>query len=78
MRTTVDIQDDAYAQLKTRAAIESTSVKALIETAVFNLLSAEPKPLQARRRKLPAIGSKSSPKLNLSHDRVNELLIDLP
>ena len=78
MRTTVDIQDDAYAQLKTRAATESTSVKALIETAVFNLLRAEPKSKRAKRRKLPSIGSASSPKLDLSHDRVNELLFDLP
>jgi hypothetical protein len=62
--------------LKTRAASESTSVKALIETAVFGLLSAERAPLP-KRRKLPVIGSKASPKLNLSHDRVNEILADL-
>ena len=76
MRTTVDIQDDAYAQLKSRAAVESTSVKALIETAVFRLLSTEPVPLP-KRRKLPVIGRTDAPKLNLNHCRVNEILADL-
>ena len=57
MRTTVDIPDAVYRRLKTRAASEGTSVRALILRGAERLLDPRPK-AAPHRVTLPIIKSK--------------------
>ena len=73
MRTTVDISDEVYAQLKSKAALEHTSVKALISVAVSPLLSS--KSVGKRRLKhLPVIGSSAPGTLKITNEQLYDLI----
>jgi hypothetical protein len=73
MRTTIDIPDATYRQLKSKAALEGTSVKSLILRGVnFELGGAAIK--SARHVTLPLIRSKKPGSLRLTNAKINEIL----
>jgi hemolysin activation/secretion protein len=73
MRTTVDIPDAMYRRLKTRAASEGSSAKALILRAVEQGL--EVKRRTSRRRvALPVVRSKRPGTLQLDNARIYEVI----
>lgn len=73
MRTTVDIPDPLYRQLKSRAAREGRSVKELILRGVEGQLDLAQKSSK-RRVRLPLIRSKRPGKLRLDNARIFELI----
>ena len=77
MKTTLELPEDLFRQVKARAAIEGTTIKQIVLTALQN----EMKHRQARvlvsyEVKLPLIRSKrpGKPKLNLTNADIEELL----
>jgi hypothetical protein len=75
MRTTVDIPDPIYRQLKSRAALQGCSVKELLLRGV----EAELNDARTRRAKgritLPVLRSKRPGWLRLSNKTINEILL---
>jgi hypothetical protein len=72
MRTTVDIPDRLYRELKGKAASEGRSVKELVLRAVQLELESPPK--KAGRRKSPVIKSKHPGSLYLDNDKIFEII----
>jgi len=73
MRTTVDIPDPVYRRLKSRAASEGSSAKALILRAVQLVLQESPRKSRKRVR-LPIIRSKEPGTLKLDNERIFEII----
>ena len=73
MRTTVDIPDQVYRRLKSRAAQEGRSVKELILRSVEGQLGVGQKPSK-RRVSLPLVRSKRPGKVRLDNARIFELI----
>ena len=73
MRTTVDIPDAAYRQLKSQAASESTSVRALILRGVKQVLNSKP-PAPPRRVTLPLVKSKRPGTLHLDNAKIYDII----
>ncbi len=74
MRTTVDIPDAIYRELKSRAASEGTTVKALILQGVTVRLQA-PKPrAKSRRLTLPIVNTGVPGSLKLDNERIYDLI----
>ncbi len=76
MRTTIDIPDEMYRALKSRAALESKTVKELILRGVKVTLEVR-KPPKVRRLKFPLITSKRPGSLELDNKTIYDL-IDFP
>lgn len=72
MRTTVDIPDPIYRQLKGKAANEGRSVKELVLRAVQLELRDAPK--KSSRRKAPVIESKNPGSLHLDNGKIFEII----
>jgi hypothetical protein len=75
MRTTVDIPDPTYRQLKARAALRGCSVKELILRGVETELNGEKPRKHQGKVTLPLIKSKRPGWLRLSNKAINELLL---
>jgi hypothetical protein len=75
MRTTVDIPDPTYRQLKARAALRGCSVKELILRGVEAELSDEARGRVKGRVVLPLIKSKRPGWLRLSNKTIHEILL---
>ncbi len=73
MRTTVDIPDPIYRQLKSKAAVKGCSMKDLILRGVKAELDDKPAPKRGRV-KLPLIDSKQPGSLKLTNQMINEIL----
>ena len=73
MRTTVDIPDPLYRELKTKAAREGSTVKELILRSVEAKL-AERKGKRPKRIVLPIIKSKKPGTLYLDNAKIAELV----
>lgn len=73
MRTTIDIPDGLYRELKSRAARENVSVKKLIVRGVLVELRARPAK-RNRRIKLPIIRSKRPGTLEMDNAKIYELI----
>ncbi len=73
MRTTVDIPDTKYRLLKSRAASEGTTVKAMVMRGVDVVLSEEKNP-RPRRLKLPLIKSRRPASLEIDNERIYDLI----
>lgn len=73
MRTTVDIPDSVYRRLKTRAAREGSSTKALILRGVEHVLKAK-KRASRRKIRLPLVPSKRPATLRLDNARIYEII----
>jgi hypothetical protein len=74
MRTTVDIPNPVYRQLKAKAALQGCSVKELILRGVKAELNGTPEKKSAYRVSLPLIKSKRPGSLKLTNRQINELL----
>ena len=73
MRTTVDIPDTKYRLLKSRAASEGTTVRAMVMRGVDVILSEDQSPLK-RRLKLPLIKSKRPASLDIDNERIYDTI----
>ncbi len=73
MRTTVDIPDTLYRELKGKAANEGRSVKELILRGLEVELRASPK-RQRRRISLPVVASKRPGKVRLDNAKIFEII----
>jgi hypothetical protein len=73
MRTTVDIPDALYRELKSKAATEGRSVKDMILRGVEDELQANPK-RRGRRVSLPLVRSKRPGSLLLDNAKVYEII----
>jgi hypothetical protein len=71
MRTTVDIPDPAYRKLKSKAAAQGCSVKALILRGVEKELHAG---LRRRRVQPPIVRSKEPGKLHITNEQIYEII----
>ena len=74
MRTTVDIPDPLYRELKSRAALRGCSVKELILRGVRAELKSQPGSESRSRIEFPLIKSKRKTPLKLTNRQINELL----
>jgi len=72
MRTTVDIPNHLYRQLKARAAEDGTSVRVVILHAVEQVLQGKPK--RGQRVTLPLIRSKHPGTLDIDNERIYDLI----
>ena len=74
MRTTIDIPDEMYRELKSRAALEGTSIKQLILRGVARdqkeTVSVKPR----RRLSFPLVASKEPKSLKLGKEGVYEYI----
>jgi plasmid stability protein len=73
MRTTIDIPDAMYRRLKTRAAGEGRSAKALILQGVEHVLKAK-SPAPRRRVRLPIIPSKHPGTMRIDNARIYDVI----
>jgi hypothetical protein len=73
MRTTVDIPDAMYRRLKTRAASEGSSAKALILRGVEQVLKVKRR-ASRRRVALPIVRSKRPGTLQLDNARIYDVI----
>ena len=73
MRTTVDIPDAIYGRLKSRAASEGRSTKALILRGVNEVLRTTRRKT-ARKVSLPIVRSKRPGSLELDNARIYEIV----
>jgi hypothetical protein len=73
MRTTVDIPDPIYRELKSRAGLEGKTVKELIVRSVSVTLQTEAPP-KRRRLKLPIIHSKVPGTLKIDNEQIYDLI----
>jgi hypothetical protein len=74
MRTTVDIPDALYRELKSTAAREKKSVKELLLRGVESELRLRRKRGKSRRVVLPLVGSKSPGTLQIDNEKIFELI----
>ncbi len=74
MRTTVDIPDALYRELKSKAAREKSSVKELILRGVEVELRIRRKRKQSRRLQLPLVRSKAPGTLDIDNAKIFELI----
>lgn len=74
MRTTVDIPDPIYRELKVKAATAKTSVKELILTGVRTILESDRPAGAAPGLKLPLVKSKRPGSLKLGEEGVYEYI----
>ncbi len=71
MRTTVEIPDPAYRQLKAKAALEGCTVKEIIVRLVNRELQGNS---PRRRTPFPLVHGKESRRLDLTNEEINEIL----
>ncbi len=72
MRTTIDIPDAVYRRLKSKAALEGSTVKSIVLKLVLRELNG---PKQAVRTEFPLIRGKESRKLDLTNAEIEEILL---
>jgi hypothetical protein len=72
MRTTVDIPNSTYRELKKRAAHEGRSIKELVLQGVELRLRSQPQ--KTRKRRAPVIDSDNPGKLNLDNAKIYEII----
>lgn len=75
MRTTVDIPDPIYRELKSRAALEGRTVKELLLRGAMSILKTEAGSLSRKRAGLaPVLESKNPGSLKLGEEGVYEYI----
>jgi hypothetical protein len=74
MRTTVDIPDPIYRQLKTRAAREGSSAKDLILRGVGRVLNEKSTARRKKRVRLPVVRSKRPGTVHLDNAKIYAIL----
>jgi hypothetical protein len=74
MRTTLDLPDPLFRQLKAYAAARGLKLKDVLQRAVENELAGRKRGGPARRVKAPILPSKQPGVLNLTNAKIDELL----
>ena len=74
MRTTIDIPDDIYRELKVKAAQEGTTVRTVMLRGVRSELGQAATRPQQKRFQVPVIRSARPGTLHLTNERIDELL----
>jgi hypothetical protein len=74
MRTTVDLPDELFRELKTLAVQRGISLKELLRTAVQHELAQAQEPAEAGRVRFPVLSSKEPGKLQLTNADIEDLL----
>jgi hypothetical protein len=74
MRTTLDLPDDAFRQLKSLAAQRGTTLKRLLRAAVEKELVAAAGRPRERRVKFPVLDSQEPGTLDLTNAEIEDLL----
>lgn len=73
MRTTLDIPDETYRQLKIKAANEGVPVRIILLRGIQTELGPS-KPQPIRKLRLPLIRSSRPGTLNLTNEQIDEIL----
>lgn len=73
MRTTIDLPDDLFRHVKSKAALRGETLKEFIRAAVEKEISTEA-PATSHRVKLPLIKSKEPKTLSLTNAEIENLL----
>ena len=74
MRTTLDLPDSTFRQLKSLAAKRGTTLKQILRSAVEKEIVAATVPAERRRIKVPILKSKEPSTLNLTNAEIEDLL----
>jgi len=74
VRTTIDIPDELFRQLKIRAASQNVTLKILVQRAIENELVRGRARAQRRRLRFPLLASKQPGALNLTNAEIEDLL----
>jgi plasmid stability protein len=74
MRTTLDLPDELFRELKATAAKRGTSLKALLRNAVENELARSAEPRRDHRVRLPILKSREPGTLDLTNADIEDLL----
>jgi hypothetical protein len=73
MRTTIDIPDQLYKQVKARAALQGRTVREIVLKGVEKEMRDTP-PVKRGRVKMPLIHGKEKRKLDLTNAQIEEIL----
>jgi hypothetical protein len=73
MRTTIDLPDHLFRQVKAKAALHGETLKEFVQTAIEREFSTET-PARPFRVKLPLIKSKKPKSLSLTNAEIENLL----
>jgi hypothetical protein len=73
MRTTIDLPNDLFRQVKSKAALRGETLKEFVQSAIEKEISVEP-PASSFRVKLPLIKSKKPKSLSLTNAEIENLL----
>ncbi len=78
MRTTVDIPDSKYRELKMKAAAEGRSVREIVLRGIEHELAAQPQPVVHRKKKrfvsLPIVKSKRPGTLHITNEQIYDIV----
>ena len=74
MRTTLDLPDETFRELKTLAARQGVTLKSVLRRAVEKELRRTQNESGGRRVKFPVLDSKEPASLDLSNAEIEELL----
>ena len=74
MRTTLDLPDATFRQLKSLAAKRGTTLKQILRSAVDKEIVAATARTEQRRIKVPILKSKEPGSLNLTNAEIEDLL----
>jgi metal-responsive CopG/Arc/MetJ family transcriptional regulator len=74
VRTTVDLPDAVFRELKARAAQEGTSIKELLSRAVRHELARAPTRARQNRVRFPILDSSEPGVVNLTNAEIDDLL----
>lgn len=74
MRTTLDLPDEVFRDLKTLAAQRGTTLKQLLHSAVTRELEASGPRAAGKRLRFPLLDSKAPGRLRLTNAEIDRLL----
>jgi len=74
MRTTLDIPDETYRQLKIKAANEGVTVRQIVLRGIQNELEPSRATGKSKRFQVPVIRSSKPGTLNLTNEQIEEIL----
>lgn len=72
MRTTVDIPDETYRELKVKAATEGETVRAIVLRGIRREIE-DPAPQPKKKFEIPVIHSSRPGTLNLTPEQIDEI-----
>ena len=74
MRTTIDIPDDTYRQLKIKAAQEGKPVRQIVLQGIERELRGVEPPPKGKKFRFPVIRSKQPGTLRLTSEQIDDIL----